>query len=181
MMNSKSEAATKLILFLFRLSALWAHSKNWKIHYYVRRNKRPRPVSSRTQDPNSASQTTCSAQKFECEARTQTVGISLEFFPMEMLVASGGGSLSNGPGSSDDGIQVKLFLRCDWVILPELWGLPGGTVHLPMQETDLIPGSGRCPGEGNGNLLPRPLVFLDPAHFQAWFFTDPMSSLITFH
>ena len=108
MLNSKSEAATKLILFLFWLSTLWAHSKNWKIHYYVSLNKRARPVSSRTQDPKSASQMTCSAQKFEGEARTQTVGISLEFFPMEMLVASSGGSLSNGPGSSCDGIQVKL-------------------------------------------------------------------------
>ena len=37
------------------------------------------------------------------------------------------------------------------------WGFPGGTVikNLPANEGDvgLIPGSGRSPGEGNGNPL----------------------------
>ena len=35
------------------------------------------------------------------------------------------------------------------------------TVAGDVREMGLIPGSGRCPGEGNGNLLP---VFL-PGHF----------------
>ena len=117
----------------------------------------------------------CSDQKFERQARAQATGVSLEFFPTELLGASRGGRLSNSPGSRDHGIQVKLFLRCDWVTPPELWGLPGGIIRLPMQETGLIPGSGRSPGEGNGNPLPRPLVFLDLAHFQVWFFIDPNS------
>ena len=54
-------------------------------------------------------------------------------------------------------------------------GFPGGSVvkNLPANEGDvgLIPGSGRSPGEGNGNLLQYPCLG-NPMDRGAWRATD---------
>ena len=66
-----------------------------------------------------------------------------------------------------------LFNHCDKARLAEYTGFPGGSVvkNLPAKagDTDLIPGLGRSPGEGNGNLLQYPCLenLMDRGAWQA--------------
>ena len=57
----------------------------------------------------------------------------------------------------DETLLMKKYFACEWLsrwITPGFLGFPGGTVvkNLPADagDSDLIPGWGRSPGEGNG-------------------------------